>query len=171
MTSVSHHIQPPGTFSRIVTLLERERRTRFAGGMVGYLWAYITPVVWIGFVVILFRVLERSPPIYVGPEVFVATGILPYISFRQSVTSLSRSIAAQRHMRYIQPVGINDILTATGHLKVPPSKPLFLRLCVKLLKRIIGSQCKLVILKKGITIPFNHCYQIPLQRFMKTPMP
>ena len=94
-------------------MLERERRTRFAGGMVGYLWAYITPVVWIGFVVILFRVLERSPPIYVGPEVFVATGILPYISFRQSVTSLSRSIAAQRHMRYIQPVGINDILTAT----------------------------------------------------------
>jgi capsular polysaccharide transport system permease protein len=113
LTSVSHHIQPPGTFRRILTLLERERRTRFAGGTVGYLWAYITPVVWIGFVVILFRVLERSPPIYVGPEVFVATGILPYISFRQSVTSLSRSIAAQRHMRYIQPVGINDILTAT----------------------------------------------------------
>lgn len=113
MSITPQQINAPSTFHRIRILLEREIRTRFSAGKVGYIWTYITPVIWIGFVVLLFWALDRSPPIYVGPEVFVATGILPYMSFRQSVSSLARSIPAQRYMRYIQPVGNNDILTAT----------------------------------------------------------
>ena len=44
-------ISPPGAFDRIMILLDRERKTRFAGGLFGYLWAYITPSVWIAFTV------------------------------------------------------------------------------------------------------------------------
>ena len=117
MITAPTQIQPPNTFNRIGILLEREFRTRFSGGAGGYLWAYITPMVWIGFVVILFWVLDRVPPIFVGPEIFVAAGILPYIFFRQTVTSLSRSISSQRFMRYIRPVQNNDILTATMMLE------------------------------------------------------
>jgi capsular polysaccharide transport system permease protein len=113
LISAPYHIQPPRTFGRIITLLERERKTRFAGGMMGYLWAYITPVVWIGFVAVLFWLLDRSPPIFVSAEIFVTTGILPYIFFRQTVSSLGRSIPAQRYLRYLQPISNNDILTAT----------------------------------------------------------
>lgn len=110
---MAQHITQPSAFTRIAVLLERERRTRFAGGHLGYLWAFITPVVWIALIVVLFWFLQRSPPIHVGPEVFVATGVVPYLIFRQTVTSLSRTLAANRYMRYLRPVSNNDILSAT----------------------------------------------------------
>ena len=110
---LTQHITPPSVFTRIAVLLERERKTRFSGGKLGYLWAYITPVVWIALIVALFWVLQRTPPIHVRAEIFIATGILPYLIFRQTVTSLSRTLAASRYMRYLRPVSNNDIMLAT----------------------------------------------------------
>ena len=100
-------------FQRIFALMERERLTRFSGGRLGAAWAILTPVAWITFVVILFRALDRTPAMHVGPEIFVATGVLPYISFRQAVTSMARAYPAHRYMRYIRPVTLNDILLST----------------------------------------------------------
>ncbi|WP_298296018.1 ABC transporter permease [uncultured Litoreibacter sp.] len=111
--SAATHIAPPNAFTRIAVLMERERRTRFAGGKLGYLWAYITPVVWIALIVALFWALQRTPPIHVRAEIFIATGILPYLIFRQTVTALSRTLTANRYMRYLRPVSNNDILSAT----------------------------------------------------------
>lgn len=105
-------ISPPSAFERILILLERERKTRFAGGLLGYLWAYITPSVWIALIVVLFWALERTAPIHVGLEIFVATGILPYVFFRQTVTSMSRALSAHRYMLYFRSVKQDDILWA-----------------------------------------------------------
>lgn len=102
---------------RLGALMKRERQTRFAGGVIGAYWAYLTPVAWIGFVVILFQLLGREPPIYVAPEIFVATGVLPYIAFRQTVTSLGRSVAANRFLLYVRPVSENDLLLAASLLE------------------------------------------------------
>ena len=99
-------------------ILDRERKTRFAGGMFGYLWAYITPVVWITLIVGLFWFLDRTPPIDVGLEIFVATGVLTYVTFRQTVTALSRVLTAHRYMRYFSDVRIDDILWASMLLEV-----------------------------------------------------
>jgi capsular polysaccharide transport system permease protein len=110
---VAQHITPPNALTRIAVLMERERRTRFSGGKLGYLWAYITPVVWIALIVALFWVLQRTPPIHVRAEIFIATGILPYLVFRQTVTALSRTLTASRYMRYLRPVSNSDIMSAT----------------------------------------------------------
>lgn len=110
---VAQHITPPNAVTRIAVLMERERRTRFSGGKLGYLWAYITPVVWIALIVALFWVLQRTPPIHVRAEIFIATGILPYLIFRQTVTALSRTLTASRYMRYLRPVSNSDIMSAT----------------------------------------------------------
>lgn len=107
------HIQPPGPFSRILILMERERISRFAGGILGYFWAYLTPVIWIGLIVTLFWYLDGSPPVDAGLEIFVATGVLTYVIFRQTVTALSRVLSAQRYMRYFSDVSENDILWAS----------------------------------------------------------
>lgn len=111
--STQSFISPPSAFDRIMILIERERKTRFAGGFLGYLWAYITPSVWIAFIVGLFWALERLPPIHVGLEIFVATGVLPYVFFRQTVTSMSRTLSAHRYMLYFRSVAQDDILWAT----------------------------------------------------------
>lgn len=102
-----------GSQNRLLALMARERLARYAGGRLGPAWAILTPIAWIAFVVILFRALDRSPSIHVGPEIFVATGVLPYISFRQAVTSMSRAYPAHRYLRYIRPVSMSDILFAT----------------------------------------------------------
>ncbi len=96
-----------------MVLLERERKTRYSGGTFGYLWAFITPTAWIGLMVVLFWILERTPPIHAGAEIFIATGVLPYLFFRQTVTSLSRTLSAQRYMRYFSTVSQSDILSAS----------------------------------------------------------
>ncbi len=102
---------------RILALMQRERLTRYAGGKLGPAWAILTPVAWIAFVVVLFRALGRTPPILVRPEIFVATGVLPYVAFRQAITSITRAYPAHRYMRYIRPVSINDIFLATMALE------------------------------------------------------
>ncbi|SMX36498.1 Polysialic acid transport protein KpsM [Maliponia aquimaris] len=105
-------ITPPGTFGRILILLDRERRTRFAGGVLGYLWAYITPIVWIALIVGLFVHLGRTPPIDAELAIFVTTGVLPYVAFRQTVTALSRVLPAHRHLRYLPGVSTDSVLWA-----------------------------------------------------------
>lgn len=105
-------------FRRISALIQRERISRFSGGALGYLWAYITPIFWIVLVVFLFYILDRSPPIYVSAEIFVATGILPYIAFRNTIGSVTRAGVAHRYMLYLQPTSISDIMVAVGLLEL-----------------------------------------------------
>ncbi len=101
---------------RIATLMRRERQSRFAASALGYCWSYLTPLTWIALVVIVFRVLDRAPPLYVPAEIFVATGILPYLIFRQTITSMSRSLVGGRYMLYFQPVTTSELLLASALL-------------------------------------------------------
>lgn len=105
-------------YQRLEALVLRERDTRFSGGPFGYLWAYSSPVALIVFVVLSFWVLRRTPPIAVGVEIFVATGILPYVLFRQTITSMMRSLIASRYMAYFTPVDGLDILLASAILEL-----------------------------------------------------
>jgi capsular polysaccharide transport system permease protein len=107
-----------GLLARIGALASRERMTRFSGGAFGYLWAFVTPVAWIALVVIMFWILGRAPPIAVGAEIFVATGILPYALFRQTITSMMRALIANRSMTYLQPVMAQDILLSAAVLEL-----------------------------------------------------
>lgn len=101
----------------LVVLVRRERKTRYSGGILGYLWAFITPMFWIAIVALSFKFLGRAVPINVGAEIFVATGILPYALMRQTITSQCRSLIANRYLQYIKPITINDIAFASAGLE------------------------------------------------------
>ena len=94
----------------LTALVVRERLTRFSGGVFGPLWAYATPVAWITFVVVSFNILGRASPLASGPEIFVATGILPYVLFRQTISSMTRTLIANRYLLYFQPLTTQNIL-------------------------------------------------------------
>lgn len=97
--------------------MRRERSTRFSGGIFGYLWAFITPVFWIAIVALSFRYLGRAVPILVTPEIFVATGILPYALMRQTITSQTRALIANRYLQYAKPISINEIAISSAGLE------------------------------------------------------
>lgn len=107
-----------GPLQRLATLIVRERKTRFSGGALSSLWAYVTPVGWIALVVVAFQFLGRTTPIHAPMALFVATGILPYAVFRQVVTSMMRSVIANRYLVYFPPVDATEILLASALLEL-----------------------------------------------------
>lgn len=106
------------TYQRIGALIRRERATKFSGGAIGYLWAYLTPVAFIALIVLSFKILQRYPPINVSTELFVATGILPYVLFRQTITSMARTVIANRYLVYFLPVSVTDLFLAAALLEL-----------------------------------------------------
>lgn len=118
MTTEAVTLTTAGSLDRLAALVVRERKTRFSGGALASLWAFVTPVAWIVIVVLAFQYLGRTVPIHAPMALFVATGILPYAVFRQTVTSLMRSVIANRYLAYLQPVGPADILLASAVLEL-----------------------------------------------------
>lgn len=104
--------------SLLKALMVREARTRFAGGALGYAWAVIIPVAWILAITVFFRWIGRSAPIAVDLPIFVATGMLPYLVFRQIVTAMMRTCRAQRHLVTLGPARPEDLFTAMGFLEL-----------------------------------------------------
>jgi capsular polysaccharide transport system permease protein len=99
---------------RVLALMRRDRDTRFSGGVLGYVWAYLIPFSWIAFVVALFELTGRAPPIHTDPALFVATGLLPYILFRQTVSSMMRGVIAHRRTLHVSPLKLSDLLLASA---------------------------------------------------------
>src|SRR5688500_5178835 len=70
----------------VTALILRETRTRFGRNRLGYLWALIEPtvVIFTFYVVLMFA--GRGHPPGMGLFAFVATGVVPYTLFTNSVT-------------------------------------------------------------------------------------
>ncbi|MDX8354313.1 ABC transporter permease [Cognatiyoonia sp. IB215182] len=103
---------------RVHALMLREQRTRFAGSIFGYGWAYFTPIAWIVTIALFFDFLGRTSPLLVPTPIFVATGILPYVLFRQTLTSMMRAPKANRFMVYFRPTSLSETLLASGLLEL-----------------------------------------------------
>jgi len=89
-------------------------RTRFAGGALGYAWAVIIPSAWILAITSFFHWIGRTSPIGTDLPIFVATGMMPYLAFRQAITSMSRTIRAERHLLIMGPARSEDLFTASA---------------------------------------------------------
>lgn len=102
----------------IADLMIRETRTRFASGKLGYLWAFLMPALWIAGLVAFFGYLGHQPAIIAPVPYFVATGMLPYITFRQTITALTRALAANKHLIGFGGIRAADILFAVMLLEL-----------------------------------------------------
>lgn len=109
---------PKATFlDRMSALMDREQHTRYAGGALGYVWAFVGPIAWIAFVVVFFRIMGRQPPLQVGIEVFVASGILPYALWRQNIAAIMRTVIANRQMTAFGQIDSRELAISSGILE------------------------------------------------------
>jgi len=97
-------------------LVRREISTRFASGPVGFMWAFIIPLAWVGVGMIAFSIIGRITPIETHPSIFLATGVLPYAIFRQTTASLSRALLANRLL--IGSHGVKRHVMATAYMAI-----------------------------------------------------
>lgn len=103
--------------ARLQALVVRGMVTRFSGGLRGYCWVILTPVTWILAIALFFVFLGRAAPIAVNLPSFIATGMLPYLIFRQGISAMLRAEALYRHVLVARVARESDIFTATAALE------------------------------------------------------
>lgn len=102
----------------IHTIMLREIRCRFAGDPLGYAWTFLVPLLWIGTLMFFFTLLGRTPAIPVDTPTFIATGVVPYVLFRYTVTSMGRVASTHRHLVHFGGVRVSDLLFAAAMLEL-----------------------------------------------------
>lgn len=94
----------------IGALILRETRTRFGANYLGYLWAFLEPILWIGTFFILFAFVGRVVPYRMDIVTFITTGLLPFIMFRQNVERMQGAITGNKSLLFYPQVQIIDLI-------------------------------------------------------------
>lgn len=104
--------------STIHAIILREVRCRFAGDPLGYAWTFLVPLMWIGTLMFFFTLVGRTPAIPVATPAFIATGVVPYVLFRYTITSMGRVASTHRHLVHFASVRVSDLLFAAALLEL-----------------------------------------------------
>ncbi len=91
-------------------LILREMKTRFGEHQLGYLWALIEPVLWVGTFLGMFYVVGRTAPNGMDTPAFIYTGLLPFIFFRETCARTVAAVSANKGLLFypqIQPLDLS----------------------------------------------------------------
>ena len=104
--------------SVIHALMVREIKCRYASGNLGYIWSLLLPITWIVGLIIFFYSIDRQPTVEMPIPYFVASGMLPYVVFRQTVTGMSKAFGSTRGLRGFGNFRSSDVLFAFSLLEL-----------------------------------------------------
>lgn len=96
-------IQPPigrrfGSARAIMALVIRELATTNSKAMGGYFWTLLEPIASTAVMSILFSLIMRTPPIGTNFQIFYASGILVFATYRDVLSRVSSAIPASRSL-------------------------------------------------------------------------
>jgi len=106
----------------------RETRTRFGAQQLGYLWALLEPSVVILTFYTLYRITHRQHPAGMDLFSFIATGVLPYTLFGNSVSRVAEAINGNKSLLYYPQVRPIDLVIARGALEAATFAAVFMLL-------------------------------------------
>jgi capsular polysaccharide transport system permease protein len=99
-------------------LILREVRTLYGRHRLGYLWAFFEPLLHMGFWFVLFIFIRRAPSVYdMSPLLFLATGLIPFICFRNVSAFVQGAISSNSALLQFPPVKQIDTIIARFLLK------------------------------------------------------
>jgi ABC-type polysaccharide/polyol phosphate export permease/Tfp pilus assembly protein PilF len=102
----------------IFALLLREMKTRFGETKLGYGWALVEPISHLALLAVVFSTLNRGlPPIGDSLLVYYFTGVLPYLTFSNTIMHVQFGIEANRNLLQIPMVTNVDVFFARGLLE------------------------------------------------------
>lgn len=105
-------------FQTMSALILREMRSRFSGDPLGYGWALLNPLAWIGALAVSFSLINRQAPIFTDIISFMMVGILPYIVFRYTITSMMRVSKSSRALLYVDQVTPEIVMFSAALLEL-----------------------------------------------------
>ena len=106
-----------GTFEVVHALALRETRTRFGAHKLGYLWALVEPTLMILTFYILFALASRAAPTGMTLFSFIATGIIPYLLFANTVKRVAEAINGNKALLFYPQVNPIDLVIARVFLE------------------------------------------------------
>jgi capsular polysaccharide transport system permease protein len=101
----------------IYALVLREVRTRFGSHRMGYIWALLEPLIWIGTFAALFMGMGKPIPYHLSVVPFLAASFIPYDLFRDMTSRSSTAIGANRGMLFYSQVRPLDLVIARSVLE------------------------------------------------------
>ncbi len=107
-------------------IILRETRTRFGAHQLGYLWALLEPALFILTFYILFNIGGRRTPFGMDMFGFLATGVVPFLLFNNSVGQVSASIVGNRALLFYPHVQTLDLAIARSLLELGTFGAVFL---------------------------------------------
>jgi capsular polysaccharide transport system permease protein len=102
----------------VQALILRETRTRFGNHYLGYLWAFLEPIFWISMFAGLYYIARRTAPPGLDVIAFLATGVVPYLTFRQTTDRSIKSISSNTALLFYPQVRPLDLVLARSVLEV-----------------------------------------------------
>jgi capsular polysaccharide transport system permease protein len=101
----------------VQTLALRETRTRFGNHRLGYVWALIEPLIWVGTFWGMFHIANRQAPTGMDMVSFMTTGVIPYDIFSKSTERCAAAVDANRGLLFYPQIHPLDIVFARGALE------------------------------------------------------
>lgn len=98
-------------------LLLRETKTRFGTNQLGYVWAFVEPLLWIGMFAVFYGLFGRLTPPGMSVVAFLATGIVPFSLFRDTAQRCMAAIEANKGLLFYPQVRPLDLVIARAALE------------------------------------------------------
>ncbi len=105
-------------FTVIYALILRETKTRYGDHKIGFLWAFIEPMTLIIILSSLYKAMGTQAPSGMPLFVFMTTGFLPFMIFRDTMTQLINAIASNQSLLAFPQVTTFDVILARALLEL-----------------------------------------------------
>lgn len=112
----------------ITALMAREVKTRYGGYALGYLWSFAGPLAWISLIFFSFRFFGRIPPIHADVLSFIVSGVLPYVGFRYTISSVARTNSIYSSVSAVATVSRWQVFSALALTELFTTAAVFLML-------------------------------------------
>jgi capsular polysaccharide transport system permease protein len=105
----------PGVFGQLQVvhaLLLRETKTRFGQNQLGYLWALVQPLLWVGTFAAMYHAFGRLAPPGMSMLAFLTTGIVPFSLFKETANRCLNAIDSNKGLLFYPQVRPLDLVIA-----------------------------------------------------------
>jgi capsular polysaccharide transport system permease protein len=112
--------------ARVVrALILRETKTRFGDHKLGYLWAFLEPVIYVSIFVGLYALMGRTNVSGMPRVQFMLTGFIPFFFFTKTMQQTINAIDSNRGLLTFPQVTIFDLILARALLEIATMSVVF----------------------------------------------
>lgn len=102
----------------VAAIILRETKSRYGEHRLGFLWVFIEPVLFVLGFAVLHSLMGAQENQGMSPELFMLTGLLPYMLFRDVMSQVSASINGNRALLAFPQVTTFDLIFARALLEL-----------------------------------------------------